>query len=162
MFPLSKKGLIAKNRKHLIAIATIAFAGATAATAAPVSQEEWAGPAPVASQYSQQPLSRAEVIADANLWRRAGLDKFQMGERSLASDPVYQERFAEYQRLRSGPRVRRRSPPPGRRRERRGQHVRAGHRADDELMPVGISAGSARNPHGDEARPGFPAGLVAW
>ncbi|WP_046060729.1 DUF4148 domain-containing protein [Paracidovorax citrulli] len=91
------------NRKHLIAIATIAFAGATAATAGPVSQEEWAGPAPVASQYSQQPLSRAEVVADANLWRRAGLDKFQMGERSLASDPVYQERFAEYQRLRSGP-----------------------------------------------------------
>lgn len=43
------------------------------------------------------------MIADANLWHRAGLDKFQEGERSLASDPVYQERLAEYQRLRSGP-----------------------------------------------------------
>ncbi|WP_019703127.1 DUF4148 domain-containing protein [Paracidovorax oryzae] len=91
------------NRKHLIAIATIAFAGATAATAAPMSQEEWAGPTPVAAQSSHQPLSRAEVIADANLWHRAGLDKYQVGERSPASDPMYQERLAEYQRLRSGP-----------------------------------------------------------
>ncbi len=94
------------NRKHLIAIATIAFAGATAATAAPmgngnVSQEVWAGPAPVVA--NQQPLSRAEVNADMALWKRAGLDRFQLGERSLASDPMYQQRFAEYQRLRSGP-----------------------------------------------------------
>ncbi|CAM4036638.1 DUF4148 domain-containing protein [Paracidovorax anthurii] len=91
------------NRKHLIAIATLAFASAGAATAAPVSQEDWGGPAPVASQQDQQPLSRAEVIADGNLWKKAGLDKYEMGDRSVSNDPMYQERLAEYQRLRSGP-----------------------------------------------------------
>ncbi|MDA8523518.1 DUF4148 domain-containing protein [Acidovorax sp. NCPPB 4044] len=91
------------NRKHLIAIATLAFAGATAATAAPVSQEDMAGPIPLTEVQNQQPLSRAEVVADWNLWKKAGLDKYQAGDRSVMNDPMYQQRLAEYQRLRSGP-----------------------------------------------------------
>ncbi|GKT22906.1 MULTISPECIES: DUF4148 domain-containing protein [Comamonadaceae] len=86
------------NRKHLIAIAAIAFAGA--ASAAPVSQEDQFGAQPV---EQGQPLTRAEVVADLNLWNRAGLNQFEAADRTPDADPAYQMRLAEYQRLRSGP-----------------------------------------------------------
>ncbi|WP_311223363.1 MULTISPECIES: hypothetical protein [unclassified Acidovorax] len=97
------------NSKHLIAAATLAIAatGASAAgsmSGAPVNQEVWAGPTPVAmvSDTSRQ-VSRAEVQADWNLWQMAGLGQYQVGEGSPAADPLYAQRLAEYQRMRSGP-----------------------------------------------------------
>lgn len=97
------------NSKHLIAAATLAIAGSGAAFAGPamtgpVNQEVWAGPVPVTmvSDTSRQ-VSRAEVQADWNLWQKAGLGMYQVGEGSPAADPMYQQRYAEYQRLRSGP-----------------------------------------------------------
>ena len=93
------------NCKHLIAAAAIAITGAGAASAQSVYGESTAMPVPVAAtpEVSQQPLSRVEVQADWNLWQMAGLNKYQTGERSAASSPLYQERFAAYQRMRSGP-----------------------------------------------------------
>lgn len=98
------------NCKHLIAAAAIAITGVGAANAQ-VSQESWGGPEPIAASPAvstmtpqpQQGVARVEVQADWALWQRAGLGSYQMGERSLASDPVYQQRLAEYQRMRSGP-----------------------------------------------------------
>ncbi len=97
------------NRKHLIAAATLAFAATGAAVAGPmgsanVSQEVWAGPAPAPIvSVTNRPISVAEVMADWNLWQRAGLGRYQVGEGSPANDPMYAQRLAEYQRLRSGP-----------------------------------------------------------
>jgi hypothetical protein len=48
-------------------------------------------------------LSRAEVQADLNLWNRAGLGAMSQGENTPGADPVYAERLAVYQNLRSGP-----------------------------------------------------------
>ncbi|RYF07847.1 MAG: hypothetical protein EOO31_04890 [Comamonadaceae bacterium] len=91
------------NCKHLIAAAAIAITGIGAASATPISREDWAGPLPVVADVNQQPMSRVEVQADSNLWKAAGLDKYSRGDRSPAADPMYQQRLAEYQRLRSGP-----------------------------------------------------------
>lgn len=90
-----------KNTKNLLAIAAIAaatFAG-TASAAAP-SQEEWFGAQPVAAGAS---LSRAEVLAELNLWNRAGLNQANAGDHNDVADPAYAQRLAAYQRLRSGP-----------------------------------------------------------
>ncbi|EER61769.1 conserved hypothetical protein [Acidovorax delafieldii 2AN] len=90
-----------KNTRKLItlaAIATAAFAGtASAATQSPQSS---AGPEPVVQGPG---LSRAEVLADLNLWARAGLLAYPSDEIGYASYPVYEARLAEYRRLRSGP-----------------------------------------------------------
>ncbi|GKS89320.1 DUF4148 domain-containing protein [Acidovorax sp. SUPP2539] len=88
------------NTQHLIAIATIAFAGATvsAAHAAP-SQEDRFGEEPVATRST---LTRAAVEADTRLWQRAGLGQANEGDRSEAVDEASPQRLAEYQRLRSG------------------------------------------------------------
>lgn len=49
-------------------------------------------------------LTRAEVLADLALWKRAGVDKFWRGE---ATPDIYSREyktaFSEYVRLRSGP-----------------------------------------------------------
>ena len=52
---------------------------------------------------TSRPVTTAEVMADWNLWQRAGLGRYQVGEGSPANDPMYAQRLAEYQRLRSGP-----------------------------------------------------------
>lgn len=88
------------NAKHLIAIAAIAFAGA--ASAQSHSQEDYVGTLPVSLSL----MSRAEVIADLNLWNRAGLRASHMGEHSGMDDALHAQRLATYQRLRSGPEYR--------------------------------------------------------
>lgn len=91
-----------RNTKHLIAIAAVAaaaFAG-SASAATTTSQEEWFGAQPAAQGA---PLSRAEVQADLNLWNRAGLGQLNSGEYGDVTDPIYAQRLAIYQRLRSGP-----------------------------------------------------------
>ncbi|CAM4036694.1 DUF4148 domain-containing protein [Paracidovorax anthurii] len=86
-------------RKPLfIALAALAFAGA--ASAAPTSQDDWFGAQPVAQGPA---LTRAEVVADLVLWNRAGLNQTGEGDRTAIVDPAYQQRVAEYRRLRSGP-----------------------------------------------------------
>ena len=65
-----------------------------------VSQEVWAGPAPAPIvSATSRPVTTAEVMADWNLWQRAGLGRYQVGEGSPANDPMYAQRLAEYQRL---------------------------------------------------------------
>ena len=89
--------------RTLLAVAATAAAAGLAAPAfaeTPLSQEAWGVTAPVAQGGT---LSRAEVLADLVLWRRAGLDAFAPGEAASLSNPAYASRFAEYQRLRSGP-----------------------------------------------------------
>lgn len=49
-------------------------------------------------------LSRAEVLADLALWKRAGVDRFWRGEATPdIYSPEYKAAFSEYVRLRSGP-----------------------------------------------------------
>lgn len=92
-----------KHAKTLLAIVSLSSAlwsgMASAAPAATVSAETWFGAEPVASGPA---LSRAEVQADLALWNRAGLNVH--GDSDLQSwDAGYQQRLAQYQRLRSGP-----------------------------------------------------------
>ena len=49
-----------------------------------------------------RPLSRAEVQADFELWKQAGLSVHAEGENSLSNDPSYAARLAKYQQLRQG------------------------------------------------------------
>lgn len=50
------------------------------------------------------PLTRAEVLADLALWKRAGVDRFWRGEATPdIYSPGYKAAFSEYVRLRSGP-----------------------------------------------------------
>ena len=46
--------------------------------------------------------TRAEVRAEVEVWRQAGLDRYGMEVVDFTSQD-YQQRLAEYQRLRSGP-----------------------------------------------------------
>lgn len=79
--------------------ACLAASTAFAAPNAVVSQEVWAGPEPV---VVGQPLTRAEVQADWQLWQQAGLDAYVQGDRSFANDPSYDARLAQYQQSRKG------------------------------------------------------------
>lgn len=89
------------NTKNLIAIAALAAASfAGSASAAQQSQENWVGAEPVAVGT---PLTRAEVVADLNLWNRAGLNDYNTGDNGRYADAGYARRLATYQRLRSGP-----------------------------------------------------------
>lgn len=48
--------------------------------------------------------TRAEVLADLVLWKKAGLDKFRVDyEPSITFSREYRAAYAEYVRLRSGP-----------------------------------------------------------
>lgn len=89
------------NTKPLIAIAALAAASFTgAASAAQQSPENWVGAEPV---VTGKPLTRAEVVADLNLWNRAGLSDYNTGDNGRYADAGYARRLATYQRLRSGP-----------------------------------------------------------
>ncbi|WP_234026618.1 DUF4148 domain-containing protein [Melaminivora suipulveris] len=87
--------------RTLLAAATMAGASLAApAFAADAPSENWG-----ATNLQAQPssVSRAEVLADLALYRRAGLDAFDTGEASSLGNPGYARALAEYQRLRSGP-----------------------------------------------------------
>ena len=78
--------------------ASLAASAAFAASPALVSQEVWAGPEPV---VVGQPLTRAEVQADWQLWKQAGLDAYVQGEHSFDNDPAYEARLLQYQQSRN-------------------------------------------------------------
>lgn len=92
-----------KHAKTLFAIVSLSSAlwsgMALAAPAATVSAETWFGTEPVASGPA---LSRAEVQADLALWNRAGLNVYRESDVNHW-DADYQQRLAQYQRMRSGP-----------------------------------------------------------
>lgn len=90
------------NRKHLIAIATLAFAGAASAAGSP---DTYGGTQPLAQTglNTGGGLTREEVVADLNLWRASGLDDYAQAEISPDSLPGYAESVAQYQQLRTGP-----------------------------------------------------------
>lgn len=46
--------------------------------------------------------SRAEMLTEFSLWRRAGLDRYD-AEGADKSTPDYQHRMAQYARMRNGP-----------------------------------------------------------
>lgn len=96
-----------KHAKTLFAITALSAAlssalwsgMASAAPAATVSAETWFGAEPAASGPA---LSRAEVQADLALWNRAGLNVYRESDVNHW-DADYQQRLAQYQRMRSGP-----------------------------------------------------------
>ena len=64
-----------------------------------------AGAAQAADQPATRPqdLTRAEVVADFNLWHRAGLDQFMNTPGFDFNSAEYHQAVAVYQSLRSGP-----------------------------------------------------------
>lgn len=71
---------------------------ATALVASLMSTPAWAQ----SSTESPRPLSREEVLADAALAKRAGLDRFQDPEIQLLMPEAYAAAQAEYRKLREG------------------------------------------------------------
>lgn len=84
------------RKAALILALSAAASGAALAQAAPP-------PAGLASPYGPS-LTRAEVLADLALWKRAGVDRYWCGEETPdIYSPEYKAAFSEYYRLRSGP-----------------------------------------------------------
>ncbi len=52
---------------------------------------------------SASTLSRAEAVADLNLWRRAGADRYADDARYGLNVAAYEDAVAQYQSLRQGP-----------------------------------------------------------
>ena len=77
-------------------VAGSAFAAAP--TAVVVSQEVWAGPELVVTGPA---LSRAEVLADLQLWQQAGLDAYNQGEGVVGDQQAYEAKLAKYQQQRN-------------------------------------------------------------
>lgn len=68
------------------------------ATATP---EAWVGTQASAS-IAGGTLSRAEVLADLNLWRRAGLEAASIADTAQSNAPLHAQQVAAYQRARNG------------------------------------------------------------
>lgn len=86
-------------RKAALILALSAAAAATGTALAQVAPP----PAGLASPYGPS-LTRAEVLADLALWKRAGVDRYWRGEETPdIYSPEYKAAFSEYFRLRSGP-----------------------------------------------------------
>ena len=69
-------------------------AGTAAATA-----EAWVG-TQASAGIAAGTLSRAEVQADLNLWRRAGLETASLADTAYSNGPAYAQHVATYQRAR--------------------------------------------------------------
>ncbi|MCT9810731.1 hypothetical protein N0K08_08800 [Acidovorax sp. Be4] len=84
--------------KNIIAIAAIAAASFSGIASAE-NPQVWFGPEPVISGPS---LARTEVLADLAIWNRAGMNMYPQGDNS-SIDAAYEQRMAQYQKMRSGP-----------------------------------------------------------
>ncbi|MEF7613690.1 DUF4148 domain-containing protein [Aquincola sp. MAHUQ-54] len=84
--------------KFTFGLAVLGFAGLTTLS--------HAAPAQPAAQGAAAPLTRAEVQADAALWRRAGLDLLSQLESYDPQSADVQRRLALYQQWRGGPEFR--------------------------------------------------------
>lgn len=84
------------NGKHMVGKYVVALV--SLAAAGTVLAQDSTAVAPTTSK-----LTRAEVIADLSLWKRAGLQAYQGGESHDTFSPAYERSLAEYQRLRNGP-----------------------------------------------------------
>ena len=116
------------NRKQALGIAALMLSAAASVSAQTVPAEQWVG-APITFSSSQSradvtagyyaspsnspqelrvgpadagpgAVDRATVAAERNLWLRAGLNNY--GEYAYM-DPMYSQRLANYNRMRSGP-----------------------------------------------------------
>ena len=94
-----------------LSITTIAVASAVATAPAYAADSAPRVATPVAATYgsipvsSEQPstLSRAEVMADLQVWKTSGLAELQNGYTSTISDTQYQRASARYAALRKSP-----------------------------------------------------------
>lgn len=85
------------NGKHIVGKYVVALVSLVAAGT--VLAQDATPQAPTTGQ-----LSRAEVIADLNLWKRVGLQAYtNRGDSYEFFNPAYERALAEYQRLRNGP-----------------------------------------------------------
>lgn len=85
------------------ALAIAAASAAMLSAPAFAQQDAQAVQAGEIAAVQERGLSRAEVLADLVLYRRAGLDAFGTGEAASLGNPGYARALSEYQRLRSGP-----------------------------------------------------------
>jgi hypothetical protein len=94
-----------------LTITTIAVASAVAVAPAYAADTAPFAAVPAAVAYgsvavpSEQPskLSRAEVLADLQVWKDSGLAELQNGYTSTISDTKYQRALARYAALRNSP-----------------------------------------------------------
>ena len=94
-----------------LTITTITVASAVAAAQGYAADAAAFAAGPAAVTYgsvpvsSEQPstLSRAEVLADLQVWKASGLAELENGYTSTISDPQYQRALARYAALRNSP-----------------------------------------------------------
>jgi len=60
---------------------------------------------PQPSQEEGRPVTRAEVLADLEMWNRAGMNRYPREDTypDIRQNSEYQKSLREYRRLRSGP-----------------------------------------------------------
>lgn len=75
------------------ALATLLCAGSTTLACATEAADTVAAP----------PVSRAEVLADLQIWRESGLEALQEGEESAVYTPRHDAALARYTALRASP-----------------------------------------------------------
>ncbi len=81
----------------------LALAAGVSGTALAQQVASAGAPATALTSPYGQSLTRAEVLADLALWKRAGVDKFWRGEATPdIYSAQYKAAFSEYVRLRSG------------------------------------------------------------
>jgi hypothetical protein len=90
----NRSPLAATAKQGLIALACVLSVGLAHAAGNGIVD------VPTASASS---LSHAEAVADLNLWRRAGADRYADDARYGVNVAAYEEAVAQYQSLRQGP-----------------------------------------------------------
>jgi hypothetical protein len=88
--------IAATGALHRADVAADLQRNARVAAAAP---EAWVG-TQASAGIAAGTLSRAEVQADLNLWRRAGLETASLADTAQSNAPVYAQQVAAYQRAR--------------------------------------------------------------
>ncbi|PWW46894.1 DUF4148 domain-containing protein [Melaminivora alkalimesophila] len=95
------------NTRKTLSILALAGASLAAPAFADTQPGQNWGEQATRMQMQGAGLSRAEVQADLNLWRRAGLENYTTSQGPAEANAEQARRMAEYQRLRSGPEYRR-------------------------------------------------------
>ena len=86
------------NVSTLIAVLALPLCVSSAALATEVS-----GAGNPNALAAEAPVSRAEVLADLQIWRESGMAALSDGEEGLADTPAYNAASARYAALRSAP-----------------------------------------------------------
>lgn len=95
---------MSQSKNNLVAIRSMGAHAVKATAAAIVLVASFTTPSFAQGDPSQKQdsrISRAEVIADLALWRRAGVDRYELARSYSVETEQYRVAYAEYLRLRN-------------------------------------------------------------